>query len=490
MHKVGWIMYAYNVEDYLRTALDSVLNQTEKDWIMLLNNNGSTDNTAKICQEYIEKDERFIYFTIKKNNCPTEEEEKAFFDLLERTFTSENFEYVSALDSDDYVEPNFIERLYSLGKKHNADMIVAGTEMFYDKNPGVKNKRLPPSCILDKRKMTDIEYIQLYGSIRPYWGKLYHVDYFMKRFLEFPSRYAVINGADTVYNLALIKDYVKTIVSVPEALHHYRIKEESTYFSANPEKERIKEGEILFELGLETAREWDALTERTEEFLYHVYFSHINDLVNFVIRSRKMTSEEKMEYLLEILKQERFYQFYTKFEKKGMELIQSVVASILNASTEREKISFLRFYTTRMIPCKEFSDNAKLSMAYRLSSICDSSNPFAWGNGLLKNMNYQNRKMAISLVNVPYRSEHDRWKQMALEAIEQQELKTAEATLNSLNQEIPLDAIVLYLNIYYNLQKKKIASAIVFSEIAGVFYDDREELMEMAELAWNCFLEK
>ena len=58
---ISIIVPIYNVENYLRQCLDSILNQTYQNFECLLINDGSPDNSADICREYVEKDSRFKY---------------------------------------------------------------------------------------------------------------------------------------------------------------------------------------------------------------------------------------------------------------------------------------------------------------------------------------------------------------------------------------------------------------------------------------------
>ena len=59
---ISIIVPIYNVENYLRQCLDSIVAQTYQNFECLLINDGSTDNSADICREYVEKDSRFRYF--------------------------------------------------------------------------------------------------------------------------------------------------------------------------------------------------------------------------------------------------------------------------------------------------------------------------------------------------------------------------------------------------------------------------------------------
>ena len=63
---ISIIVPVYNVEEYLKQCLDSILEQTFSDYEVILVNDGSTDNSGLICQEYAEKDSRIRYFEKRK----------------------------------------------------------------------------------------------------------------------------------------------------------------------------------------------------------------------------------------------------------------------------------------------------------------------------------------------------------------------------------------------------------------------------------------
>ena len=111
---VSIVIPIYNAAPYLRKCLDSVVNQTLKNVEIIFIDDGSTDGSSEICQEYAAKDSRIIYY--KKEN---EGLAAARQDGIERA----NGKYVGFVDSDDWLELNMYERMYTEAIKENADIV-------------------------------------------------------------------------------------------------------------------------------------------------------------------------------------------------------------------------------------------------------------------------------------------------------------------------------------------------------------------------------
>jgi len=111
---VSIIIPIYNAEIYLKETLDSVLAQTFSNWEAILVNDGSTDNTGKIIDEYAKKDSRFV--AVHKQNGGT---------LLARKTGLENSkgEFIANLDHDDTYQPQFLEKMYAKIVETNADFV-------------------------------------------------------------------------------------------------------------------------------------------------------------------------------------------------------------------------------------------------------------------------------------------------------------------------------------------------------------------------------
>lgn len=114
--KVSLIIPVYNVRDYLRKCLDSVAAQTYQDLEVIIVNDGSTDDSPIILQEYAVKYDHFSVYTI---------ENRGLGGARNYGMEHASGDYVLFLDSDDYITPNCVEVLVAAAEKTGSDIVVA-----------------------------------------------------------------------------------------------------------------------------------------------------------------------------------------------------------------------------------------------------------------------------------------------------------------------------------------------------------------------------
>ena len=113
---ISVIVPIYNVENYIRQCLDSILSQSYENFECLLINDGSTDASASICREYVAKDARFRYFE-KENGSVSSARNLG----IERSGGA----YITFIDSDDWIELDYLEVLYSAIIQETADISIS-----------------------------------------------------------------------------------------------------------------------------------------------------------------------------------------------------------------------------------------------------------------------------------------------------------------------------------------------------------------------------
>lgn len=172
---ISIIIPVYNVEKYLRQCLESVINQTYKNLEIILVDDGSKDASGGICDEYAEKDGRIK--VIHKENGGVSSARNVG---LENVTGS----YIAFIDSDDYVLPCFIERLYNIVKKHNVDLVDCNYTTFED-NVIVKELGNDVEKIINKKEMQMRIYTVKGIRTIVLWNKLYKKELFND--LNFPD---------------------------------------------------------------------------------------------------------------------------------------------------------------------------------------------------------------------------------------------------------------------------------------------------------------
>jgi glycosyltransferase involved in cell wall biosynthesis len=122
MPEITIIIPVYNVEDYLSKCLDSILAQTFNDFECILIDDGSTDNSGKICDKYAKKDDRMIVIH-QKNSGPSSARNAG----LDKA----GGEWIGFVDSDDWCDNDMFSRLYENSIRNNADVSVCGWKRIY-----------------------------------------------------------------------------------------------------------------------------------------------------------------------------------------------------------------------------------------------------------------------------------------------------------------------------------------------------------------------
>ncbi|HFI0449840.1 TPA: glycosyltransferase family 2 protein [Streptococcus suis] len=130
---VSIIVPIYNVEKFLPRCIESICNQTYENIEILLINDGSTDGSEQICMDFMKRDSRIRYF-LKENG--------GLSDARNYGITRAQGKYLSFIDSDDYVEADFIWSLYSALVQQNASIAITGFAKV-DENGTIIKKEQP-----------------------------------------------------------------------------------------------------------------------------------------------------------------------------------------------------------------------------------------------------------------------------------------------------------------------------------------------------------
>lgn len=287
---------AYYGKEYIEPCMESVINQTFTDFEWLVLDNGDNIEISKEWIALALRDYRVKLFKNEVNLVEYPDSPNPFY----ATYLIElDSIYYCTLDCDDYLHHDFMKKLYALAVKHDADIVISGTEMFHDEDPSKTGKRCPPDFIKRAEQLGDI-FPEIYGVFRPRWGKLIKsniVKTQLKRDLDSPPPFGT--GRDTWFCLNCLREST-TVVGVSDVLHYYRIHSNSDYHSRVPADKYV--GYLyLYEQAIDLLRAWRKLTPRNFQFLGQVLKNSLLDCFKIAIASKKGSVEERRKLVNNIL---------------------------------------------------------------------------------------------------------------------------------------------------------------------------------------------
>ena len=223
----------HNVEEYLPQCLESIIDQTFTDFEVIMVDDGSTDGSFEICQKYVAKDSRFKLFHQENGGVA-----KARNNCL-RHMTGD---FIAWVDSDDWIEDDYFERLIRTQERIGADMVCIGIKTFmnnefYMGSHQDKYGAFPGHVIPKKIGMSDV-FWGIYALISV-WGNI--MDAKLYKGVVFSEGIA-LDDQGNKFKLFLQS---KKIVGIPELGYVYRIRSGSITQDGAANFENIFEGKVM-----------------------------------------------------------------------------------------------------------------------------------------------------------------------------------------------------------------------------------------------------
>lgn len=174
---VSIIVPVYNVQNSVARCLESICAQTWKNIEIILVNDGSRDESFSVCEQFREKDPRIVL--VDKSN-------SGVSDTRNCGMTLASGKYVQFVDSDDYIEPDFTERLVMAAETNNADLVIAPYWMVIPANSckaGQALENLQENLGIEEKRPDDVRE---YGFLPE---GIYDRDTFALRLMEKPASF-------------------------------------------------------------------------------------------------------------------------------------------------------------------------------------------------------------------------------------------------------------------------------------------------------------
>lgn len=211
MLKVSIIIPVYNASDSIRKMLDSILAQTLHEFEVLMIDDGSTDESGRILEEYSAKDKRFKVFHKLNEGV-----------AMARQMGVDNAkgEFCIHADADDWMDPTMLEELYAKAKAEDADVVIA--DYFISSKHGETVCKQRPSELSPEQVLQDLFDNKLFGAL---WHKLVRTDLYRKYNARFFK--GINHCEDLLIWVQLLQHQEVKVSYLPKAYYHYVVNDNS-----------------------------------------------------------------------------------------------------------------------------------------------------------------------------------------------------------------------------------------------------------------------
>ena len=208
-------MPVYNAESYLKKSIESILNQTYPAWELIMIDNGSEDDSFRICQEYARKEDRILLLHQYQNQGVS-----AARNLGMEKATGE---YITFLDADDWVAPDYLEQLVKAARSTKADFLVCQYQKVYDANRNEEEETLVKDGVPAKsyalKTYIREDYIRqcFLNGYTHCWGVFYKLS--LLEGMSFPAKISI--GEDVLFLIDIVLRAEKIVVSKYDGYRYY-----------------------------------------------------------------------------------------------------------------------------------------------------------------------------------------------------------------------------------------------------------------------------
>lgn len=230
MAAISVIVPVYKVERYLKRCVDSILDQTFSDFELILVDDGSPDRCGEICEKYAEKDKRIV--VLHRENGGLSAARNTGLDWI---FANSNSIYVTFIDSDDWVCPQYLKILLRVIEYNNVAVSVGQFQRVneYVESNENKENNVPKEEVLGAEDF----FLKHEWNFNYAWGKLYSKEYFRN------VRYPEGKNFEDTFTTYKVLFAGKTVAFIDYPLYYYFYNTEGISHSLwNPSELVIMEG--------------------------------------------------------------------------------------------------------------------------------------------------------------------------------------------------------------------------------------------------------
>lgn len=208
--KLSIIVPVYNVEKYAAKCIESLLNQSYRNIEIILIDDGSTDHSLRICEQYAKKDDRIVIIRKRNGGVSSARNEGL------RACTGQ---LVTFVDSDDYIDADIYRKLIPIMQEQQCEMAAFGVRMVDETGAQTGKVQWPSDKILETR---DEFYCELFKKNAWIYNKIFRRELLQGRFFNETMVYC----EDSYFTLTLMNDVTRIYVS--SELGYYRLEREGS----------------------------------------------------------------------------------------------------------------------------------------------------------------------------------------------------------------------------------------------------------------------
>lgn len=283
---ISIIVPIYNTEIYLHICIDSILNQTYRDFELLLINDGSTDKSGQICDEYAQNDKRIR--VIHKSNTGVSDSRNCGLDIAKG-------KYVIFIDADDYWSlKTTLEQLINIAEANNLDIIRGEYKTINEKGEILFSRSISPDRLAKSRKIISSYEFLKYAINGEFflWLCLFKREAINR--LRFKSKQIFLE--DMRFLSTLITQNVHCMYLPELRFYAYRKNSKSASFTINSLKIKDAFDMCNFFYSLSKKIREGKLKVLYQKMSIHIYYSTLQDLANdeYYINRRKYITDFKL----------------------------------------------------------------------------------------------------------------------------------------------------------------------------------------------------
>lgn len=207
--KVSIITAVYKAEKFLKRCVDSILSQTYQNIELLLIDDGSPDNCPQMCDEYAKQDSRIKV---------VHQENGGVSSAWNAGLNHATGDYIAFVDSDDWVEPTYIEKLYETLQQHNADIAICCNDVVDDNTSYADKNFLNLATFYPSSECLKV-FLAKKRWRHAVWAKLYRKDIF--NHLRYPENIKCVEDSYMICDLC--RQVKNGIATTDQVLYHYVI---------------------------------------------------------------------------------------------------------------------------------------------------------------------------------------------------------------------------------------------------------------------------